>query len=132
MDRVFKRVVGLQVIPAVINIAGAIFVFMNFEQFEFVGYVLGALLGVIISMVWAMQESKTALHSHAIKLLKVTFKGLVVKVIIFLIFMSIAYAFFDFSKVFFTIAFFIALFVSAVVEIWYYTILIKKNKQQNP
>lgn len=131
MDRIFKKVAGLQIIPAVINIAGAIFVFMNYDQFQFKGYVLGALLGVILSIIWAMQEAKTALHPHAIKLLKITFKGLIVKVVIFFIFMSIAYAVFEFSKTFFSISFFIALFISAIVEIWYYTTLIKKNKQQN-
>lgn len=132
MDRVFKKVVGLQAIPAVVNIVGAVFVFFNFDQPEFTGYVIGALLGVILSIGWVMQESKTASHFHAIKLLKITFKGLFVKVIIFLIFMSFVYAFFEFSKTFFVISFFIALFISAVVEIWYYTTLIKKGRLQNP
>lgn len=132
MDRAFKKVVGLQAIPAVINIAGAVFVFLNFDQLQFTGYVIGALLGVILSIGWVMQESKTALHPHAIKLLKITFKGLFVKVIIFLIFMTIVYAFFEFSKLFFVISFFIALFISAIVEIWYYTTLIKKGRLQNP
>ncbi len=131
MDRVFKKVVGLQAIPAVVNIAGAVFVFFNFEQPEFTGYVIGAILGVVLSIGWVMQESKTALQPHAIRLLKITFKGLFLKVIIFLIFMSFVYAFFEFSKAFFVISFFIALLISAIVEIWYYTTLIKKGRLQN-
>lgn len=128
MDSIYKKVAGLHVIPAVINIAGTVYVFFNYNKPEFTGYILGALLGVILSLIWIVQINKAA-DSHAIKLLKITFKGLMVKVVIFLIYMAIVYAVFEFSIVFFAVSFFIALFISAIIEIWFYSTLIKQNKK---
>ena len=128
MDSIYKKVAGLQVIPAVINIAGMIYVFFNYGTPQFAGFFLGAILGIILSVIWVLQTKK-ALYSHAIRLMKITFKGLLIKVIVFLIFMTLAYAALDFDIVFFAGSFFIALFLSAIIEIWFYTTLIKKFKE---
>jgi hypothetical protein len=128
MDSIYKKVAGLHIIPAVINIAGTVFVFFNYNVSEFTGYISGALLGIILSIVWVMQINKVV-DSHAIKLMKITFKGLLVKVAIFFVYVAIVYAVFEFSIVFFAASFFIALFISAIIEIWFYSTLIKKNKK---
>jgi len=129
MDSIYKKVSGLQVIPAVINIAGTVFVFFNYEAPQFAGFILGAILGIILSVIWVLQI-REALYSHAIRLMKITFKGLLIKVAVFLIFMTLAYAALDFNIVFFAVSFFIALFLSAIIEIWFYTTLIKKIKEE--
>jgi hypothetical protein len=130
MDSIYKKVAGLQGIPAVINIAGTVFVFLNYEIYQFAGFFLGALLGVILSVIWVLQI-KEALYSHAIRLMKITFKGLLIKVAVFLVFMILAYAAMDFDIMFFAVSFFIALFLSAIIEIWFYTTLIRKIKKNN-
>jgi len=128
MDSVYKKVAGLQAIPAVINIAGTVYVFFNYGSPQFKGFLLGAILGIILSLVWVLQI-KDAFYSHAIRLMKITFKGLMIKVAVFLVYMILAYAALDFSIVFFAVSFFISLFLSAIIEIWFYTTLIKKNKK---
>lgn len=128
MDSIYKKVAGLHVIPAVINIAGSVFVFLNYTSPEFTGYISGTLLGIILSIIWIMQINKAA-SSHAIRLMKITFKGLLVKVAVFLVYMAVIYALLEFSIVFFAASFFIALFLSAIIEIWFYSTLIKQNKK---
>lgn len=128
MDSIYKKVAGLQAIPAVINVAGTVFVFINYEMLQFKGFLLGAILGIILSVIW-VKQIKEALNSHAIRLFKITFKGLLIKVIVFLIYVTLAYAILDFSIVFFAASFFISLFLSAIIEIWFYTTLIKKIKK---
>ena len=128
MDSIYKKVAGLQAIPAVINVAGTVFVFLNYGSPQFKGFLLGAILGIILSVIW-VKQIKEALHSHAVRLFKITFKGLLVKVIVFLIYITLAYAILDFSIVFFAASLFIALFLSAIIEIWFYTTLIKKIKK---
>ena len=124
MDNIYSKVIRLHFIPAAVNFAGAVYVFLNYELFQFTGYLLGAILGLILSVIWLFQV-KDALHSHAIKLMKITFKGLLAKLIAFVIFMTLVYFLSDFSIFFFAVSLFIALVISAIIEIWFYTTLIK-------
>jgi hypothetical protein len=128
MDSIYKKVAGLHVVPAVINIAGSVFVFLSYNGIEFTGYILGTLLGIILSVIWIIQINKAG-DSHAVKLLKITFKGLMIKVAVFFVYMALVYSIFEFSIVFFAVSFFIALFISALIEIWFYSTLIKQNKK---
>jgi len=126
MEKKYKVAVALSILPALVNIAVSGYCFFNFKEFEFTGYLIGTILGIILSFIWLVQVKK-ALGSHAIKLLKITFKGFFIKFIVFLVFIAGVYSMFNFSRIFFAASFFIALFMSAVVELWFYASLIKED-----
>jgi len=127
MENKYKVAVALNCIPALVNIAGSVYVFFNFTGFQFSGYLTGTVLGILLSVMWLLQVKK-AFGSHAIKLLKVTFKAFFIKFIVFIIFIAGLYNLYNFSRTFFAAAFFIALSLSAVIEIWFYASL---NKSSN-
>ncbi len=126
MENKYKVAVAASFIPALVNIAGSVYVFMNFSMFQFSGYLTGTILGIILSVMWLMQVRK-AFGSHAIKLLKVTFKAFFLKFLVFLIFIAGVYYLYNFSRTFFAASFFISLSLSAVIEIWFYASLNKAN-----
>lgn len=125
MENRYKKAVALNAIPAVVNIAVSVYLFFYFTGFQFSGYLLGTILGIILSALWLLQV-KSEFNSHAIKLLKITFKAFFIKFIVFLIFIVGIYNIFNFSRVFFAASFFIALFMSAVIELWFYASLTKE------
>ena len=127
MDKKYKQAVGFHIIPALINIAGSVYLFINAGRSEFNGYFMGTILGILLSLVWILQV-KRALGAHAIKLLKLTFTGFLIKFIVFMIFIAVIYNFFQFNRVYFAVSFFIALFLSAVIEILFYSSLINEEK----
>lgn len=127
MEKKYKMAVAFNCVPALVNIAVSVYVFLNFTGFEFSGYLMGAILGIILSVMWLMQVKK-AFGSHAIKLLKVTFKGFFVKCIVFIIFILGVYNLFSFSRLFFAASFFIAIFLNAIIELWFYASINKENR----
>ncbi len=129
MEKKYKLAVILNIIPAMINILASVYLFFNFSPMQFSGYVTGTILGIILSAIWLIQVRK-AFGSHAVKLLKITFKGFFVKIVLFIIFIIGVYNLFTFSRIFFAISFFIALLLSAVIELWFYASLINDNDKK--
>ena len=126
MEKKYKVAVALNALPALINVAVSGYGFFHFTSLQLSGYLIGTILGIILSVLWLMQVRK-AFGSHAIKLLKITFTGFFIKFIVFLFFIVGVYSFLNFSRIFFAISFFVALFMSAVIELWFYASLIKEN-----
>jgi hypothetical protein len=126
MERKYKLAVALSAIPALVNISAAGYVYFNFSPSQLSGYIIGTVLGIMLSAMWLVQV-KRAIGSHAIKLLKLTFKGFFVKFIVFVVFVAGIYNLVNFSRTFFALSFFIALFISAVIELWFYASLIKES-----
>jgi hypothetical protein len=127
MERKYKLAAALSAIPALVNISVAGYGYFNFSEYQLSGYLVGTVLGIMLSVMWLIQV-KRAVGSHAIKLLKLTFKGFFVKFIVFLICVTLFYNLINFSRTFFALSFFIALFISAVIELWFYASLIKESK----
>ena len=126
MEKKYKAAAALSAVPAMVKIAVSGYGFFHFTELQFSGYLIGTILGIILSALWLIQVKK-AMGSHAIKLLKVTFKGFFVKFLVFVVFIVGVYSFVNFSRIFFAASFFIALFMSAVIELWFYASLIKEN-----
>jgi len=127
MEKKYKVAVALNTVPAIFNLAVSGYGFFHFTGLQFSGYLTGTILGIILSVIWLIQVKK-ALGSHAIKLLKLTFKGFFIKFIVFLVFIVGVYSLFNFSRIFFAVSFFIALLMGAFIELWFYASLIKENK----
>ena len=126
MEKKYKMAVALNALPALVNISVSGYGYYNFTAFQLSGYIIGTVLGILLSVLWLLQVKK-AMGTHAIKLLKLTFKGFFVKFIVFVIFIVGVYSMFNFSRTFFALSFFIALFISAVIELWFYASLIKES-----
>ncbi len=126
MEIKYRMAVIFNIIPAVVNIAVSVWFFISFTNPEFKGYFLGTILGIILSVIWLVQVRKAA-GSHAIKLLKVTYKWFFVKFLVFVIFIAGVYYLIEFSRVWFVVSFFIALSMSAVVELWFYASITKES-----
>lgn len=126
MEKKYKTAVVLNFIPAIVNIIISGYIFFNFTRPEFSGYLIGTILGVLLSVLWLIQVRK-AFGSHAIKLLKITFKGFFVKFFVFILFIFGVYSLYKFSRTFFAASFFIALALSAVIELWFYASINKSN-----
>ena len=73
MEKKYKVAVMLSFIPAFINIAVLAYGFFNFAEPQFLGYLMGTILAIVLSIIWLIQVRETA-GSHAIKLFKITFK----------------------------------------------------------
>jgi hypothetical protein len=127
MERKYKQAAALSAIPALVNISVAGYGYFNFSAFQLSGYLVGTVLGIMLSAMWLIQV-KRAVGSHAIKLLKLTFKGFFIKFIVFVVCITLFYNLVNFSRIFFALSFFIALFISAVIELWFYASLIKESK----
>lgn len=127
MESKYKMAVIFNLIPAIVNIAGSVYVFLKFSSLQFSGYLAGTVLGVIISVLWLIQV-KRAFGSHAIRLLKITFKGFFIKFILFVLFITVFYNLVHFSRTFFAISFFIAAALSAIIELWFYSTLAGQKK----
>lgn len=126
MDTKYKMAAFFHIIPAVANIAGTAYLFNRPDSLHFRGYLLGTVLGIILSIIWLVQVRK-ALGSHAIRLLKITFTGFLVKLIFFIVFIAGVYYIIDFSRTYFAMAFFLAVFISAIIELWFYASFIKQE-----
>jgi len=127
MEKKYKTAIALNVIPAVVNLVVSGYFFFNFTLLQFAGYFIGSILGILLSIMWLIQVRK-AFGSHAIRLLKITFKGFFVKFIVFIVFISGVYSLVKFNRTFFAASFFIALFLSAIIELWFYASI---NKEKN-
>ena len=126
METKYKMAVLLSIIPTLINIAGSIYFYFNFNIMEFKGYLIGTILGIILSVIWLMQVKKAS-GSHAIKLLKITYKGFFIKFLVFVVFIAGVYYLVEFSRTWFVVSFFIALSMSAVIELWFYSSITKQK-----
>jgi hypothetical protein len=126
MEKKYKVAVILSFIPALINIAVLAYGISNFEKTEFTGYSMGTILAVILSIIWLIQ-ARRAVGSHAIKLFKITLKGLLIKFVVFFIFIISIYYYVDFNRKFFAASFFLALFIGAVIELWFYSSMNKET-----
>lgn len=126
MEEKYKMAAAFHVIPAIVNIAGSVYVLSNQDMMRSRGYIIGTVLGIILSIIWLLQVKK-AMGAHALKLIKITFSAFLVKVMFFLVFIAGVYRFFPFSRTYFAMAFFIAMFISAVIELWFYASTVQKN-----
>ena len=127
MEKRYKVAVILSFIPALINIAVLVYGFLNFTKPQLIGYSMGTILAIVLSIIWLIQVRKAA-GSHAIKLFKITFKGFLIKFIVFFIFITGIFYCIDFSRDFFAASFFLAIFIGAVIELWFYSSLNKEAK----
>jgi hypothetical protein len=127
MEKKYKVAVILSFIPALINIAVLVYGLSSFEKPQLIGYSMGTILAIILSIIWLIQVKRAA-GSHAIKLFKITFKGFIVKFVVFFIFIIGIYYWVDFNRKFFAASFFLALFIAAVIELWFYSSM---NKEAN-
>ena len=127
MEKKYKVAVLLSFIPGIINIAVLVYGFSNFTEPQFTGYLMGTILAIALSGIWLIQVKRAA-GSHAIKLLKITFKGFLIKFIVFFIFIIGIYNLIDFSREFFAASFFLALFIGAVIELWFYSSINKEER----
>jgi hypothetical protein len=127
MEKKYKVAAALNTLPALVNIAVCGYGFFYFGNIQYRGYVIGTILSIILSILWLMQVKK-ALGTHAIKLLSITFTWFFIKFAVFLIFIAGVYYLINFSRTYFAISFFIALFISAVIELWFYSSLINEKK----
>lgn len=126
MEEKYKMAAAFHIVPALINISGTIYLFTIRDMMKFSGYALGTILGIILSVIWLMQVKK-AMGTHALRLIKITFKAFLLKVLFFFVFIVGVYNLFKFSRQYFAMAFFIAVFISAVIELWFYASTGKKN-----
>ncbi len=126
MEEKYKMAAAFHIIPALVNISGSAYLFYKPDILKFSGYAIGTVLGIILSVIWLLQVKK-AMDTHAIRLLKITFTGFLIKIIVFFVFIAGVYYLFEFSRSFFALAFFIAVFISAVIELWFYASLVQKN-----
>jgi hypothetical protein len=126
MEEKFKMAVRFHFIPALINIAGSVYVLVSREFMEFSGYAIGAALGIVLSIMWLYQV-KRGMGANALGLIKIIFKAFIVKVLFFLVFIIGVYNIFQFNRLYFAAAFFIAVFISAIIELWFYVSTVKKN-----
>lgn len=126
MEEKYKMAAAFHIVPALINISGTIYLFTIRDMMKFSGYALGTVLGIILSVIWLMQVKK-AMGTHALRLIKITFKAFLLKVLFFFVFIVGVYNLFKFSRPYFAMAFFIAVFISAVIELWFYASTGKKN-----
>ena len=127
MEKKYRVAVILSFIPALINIAVLVYGLSNFGNPEFIGYLMGTILAIALSIIWLIQI-KSASGSHAIKLFKITFKGFLIKFIVFFIFIIGIYYCVEFNRKFFAASFFLALFLSALIELWFYSSINKEAK----
>jgi hypothetical protein len=130
MEKKYKVAVILSFIPALINIAVLVYGFLRFKFTEpqLIGYSMGTGLAIILSIIWLIQVKRAA-GSHAIKLFKITFKGFLVKFVVLLIFITgIYYCVPYFDRKFFAASFFLAIFIGAVIELWFYSSLNEEAK----
>lgn len=127
MENKYKVAAALCMIPAVVNSAVCAYGFFNFGNLQFRGYLIGTILGIILSVMWLVQVRK-AFGTHAIKLLSITFSGFFIKFLVFLIFIAGVYNLINFSRTYFAISFFIALLISAIIELWFYAGLVNEKK----
>lgn len=126
METKYRMAVIFNIIPAVVNIVVSIWFFLGFTALEFRGYLLGTVLGIILSVIWLVQVRKAS-GSHAIRLLKLTYKWFFVKFLVLVIFIVGVYSLIAFSRVWFVVSFFVALAMSAVVELWFYSSISKES-----
>ena len=127
MENKYKVAAALSMLPALINSAVCFYGFFSFGNLQFRGYLIGTILGVILSVMWLVQVRK-AFGTHAIKLLSITFSGFFIKFVVFLIFIAGVYNLINFSRIYFAISFFVALMISAVIELWFYAGLVNEKK----
>jgi len=127
MDKKYKVAVTLSFIPALINIAVLVYGLSKFTEPQLTGYLIGTILAIVLSIIWLIQV-KSAAGSHAIKLFKITLKGFLIKFVVFIIFITGIYYYVDFSRKFFAASFFLALFIDAVIELWFYSSINKEAK----
>ena len=127
MEKKYKVAVILSFIPALINIAVLVYGFLNFTEPQLIGYSMGTILAIILSIIWLIQVKRAA-GSHAIRLFKITIKGFFVKFVVFFIFITGIYYCVEFNRKFFAASFFLALFMGAVIELWFYSSMNKEIK----
>jgi heme/copper-type cytochrome/quinol oxidase subunit 4 len=127
MEKKYKVAAVLSFIPALINIAVLVYGLSNFTHPQLAGYLIGTILAIILSVIWLIQVKRAA-GSHAFKLFKITIKGFFIKLIVFLIFITGIYYCVDFDRKFFAASFFLALFIGAIIELWFYSSMNKEAK----
>ncbi len=124
----YKKALILTLIPSVLNLSLSCYVFLNMGIPEFKGYLTGTALCIVLLIIWLIQVRK-CIDANAIVLFKLTFGSFIVKFFLFLVVAFGGYMLFNFSRVYFSIAFLIGTILSIIIEVWFYISLIKTGRQ---
>jgi hypothetical protein len=121
----FKKVKYLLLIPTVINTAVSVYCFFEKTAFQFQGYLAGTILSVVLSYIWIWQVQRGA-RSNTMVLLKLTFFGFLIKLLIFVVIVYSGFVILSYDKVYFAMAFLLGTISSVFIEIWFYFSIIKR------
>lgn len=129
MEVKVKKAVFLMCIPAVINTAVSVFLFLKGNNAVFQGYVTGTVLSAIFSFFWIWQVKK-GIVSNPMVMLKVTFWGFLLKLSVLMLVTFGGYRLVPFDRVYFAIAFLIGILLTVLVEVWFYFSLVNSAKEE--
>ncbi len=130
MNNTLKKVTTLLLIPAVVNSAIAVYVFVTSGNGDFKGYIIGTVLSILLSYLWIWQIRK-GIELNFIVLLKRTFWGFLIKLIVLFVVMFGGYKLILFNKFYFAFAFLLGSLLCVIIEIWYYLSIIKSDRDEN-
>jgi len=121
----FKKVKYLLLFPTVLNSAVSIYCYLEKTAFQFQGYLAGTILSALLSYIWVWQLQRGA-RSNTMVLLKLTFFGFLIKLIIFFIIVYSGFVILSYDKLYFAFAFLFGTLGSVFIEIWFYFSIIKR------
>ena len=130
MEVKLKKAVFMMCIPAVITIAVSVYLFVTAGGAPFQGWVTGTVLGILFSFFWVWQVKK-GIASNPMVMLKVTFWGFLLKLLVLFLVTFGGYRLIPFDRMYFAGAFVFAVFASVLVEIWFYFSLVKEGKKDD-
>lgn len=126
MKKIFIKAVILICLPIILNVAIAVYCFLNRSLPEFKGYFLGTMLSMFFSLVWVFIARK-AITSNIMVMFTVTLASFPIK-IFFLAVISLGGLFLlDMKQIFFGTSFLLGTILTLFVEVWF---LITANRLQ--
>lgn len=124
MDKVlFNKAIVRVVIASVLNLMAAGYVFFAFPPVRFRGYLVGALLAVVLSALW-LRQVRNGVSANFIRLLRFTLGGLVLRLGILLLLVAAMSLLVIFDRMFFAMAFLAGTAMSVYIEVWFYQALL--------
>lgn len=112
---------------SVLNLLVALFVFITRSRVQFLGYVIGVILAIILSSIWLWQVWN-GVSANFIILLRFTLKGLLVRLGVLLFFIAGMYFLVDFDRFYFALAFLLGMLLGIVIEVWFYQSLLSRER----
>jgi len=126
MKKIFIKAVKLICLPIILNVAIAVYCFLNRSLPEFKGYFLGTMLSMFFSLVWVFIARK-AITSNIMVMFTVTLASFPIK-IFFLAVIALGGLFLlDMNQIFFGTSFLLGTILALFVEVWF---LIAANRLQ--